>query len=99
MATVTALQSFVGVLKNDKLAPDRVEKHSDYPGAPSVFPGGDGMPIGSVEKRIVEPGKDIKVVRGQLFDSNHPAVKKWPELFGEVESVHATEPATKAVKS
>ncbi len=98
MATVTALQSFIGVLEKDVLGPDRVEEHSEFPHAPSVFPGGKGYPPGSLERKIVKPGRKIEVVKGQLFESNHPAVKKWPEMFGEVESIHPTEPATKAVK-
>jgi hypothetical protein len=85
VATVTALQSFVGVLEHDKVGPPRVEQHSQFPNAPSVFPG-----------EVIKEGRKIDVIRGQNFDSNHPAVKKWPEMFGEVELVHPTEVAAAA---
>ena len=74
MATVTALQSFVGRLKKAKLGPPRVEKSSL---GESVFPG-----------PIVEEGESIQVVKGQNFDSAHRVVKAFPAMFGEVELVH-----------
>jgi hypothetical protein len=87
MATVTALQSFVGILKNDKLGPPRIEKHSQFP-EPSVFPG-----------KVIEEGEKIQVQKGDNFDSNHPAVKKWPSMFGQVELVHPTQQATTPLKA
>lgn len=96
MATVTALQSFVGILENDVLGPDRIEKHSEYPNQPSVFPGGQGFPVGSLERNIIKEGRKIDVIKGQNFDSNHPAVKKWPSMFGAVETLHPVEQATAA---
>lgn len=84
MATVTALQSFVGVLTKDVLGPERKEEHSAFPGAPSIFPG-----------KVIKEGTKIEIQKGQNFDSNHPAVKKWPSQFGEVELAHPTEKATK----
>lgn len=80
MATVVAVQSFVGVLENDVLGPDRIEKHSQFT-EPSVFPGGKGFGAGSLERVIVKHGRKIEVVKGQRFENNHPAVKKWPEMF------------------
>ena len=83
MATVTALQSFVGVLENDVLEPPTVVNTSL---GTDTFPG-----------KVKTPGKSIQVVRGQNFDSNHPAVKKWPDMFGQVEQVHGqVEQATAA---
>jgi hypothetical protein len=82
VATVTALQSFVGRLRKDKVGPPRVEKHSL---GDSVFPG-----------EVIEPGESIQVVRGQNFDSNHPVVKAFPTMFGEVEAIHPVEQATAA---
>ena len=96
MATVIALQSFTGVLEKDVLGPDRIENHSEYPGQPSVFKGGGGFPPGSLERNVVKQGKKIDVVRGQAFENNHPAVKKWPEMFGAPELVHPVEQATAA---
>lgn len=86
MATVVALESFVGVLENDVLGPDRIEKHSEYPGQPSVFPGGQGFPAGSLERKVVKPGKSVQIVKGQAYESSHPAVKKWPQMFGQPEA-------------
>ena len=83
MATVTALQSFVGILEKDVLGPDRIEKHSEFPNQPSVFPGGLGFSVGSLERKILKAGRKIDVVRGQKFESNHPAVLKWPAMFGQ----------------
>ncbi len=84
MATVTALESFVGRLEKDVYGPDRIEKHSQYPNAPSVFRG-----------PLIKEGRKIQIIKGQLFESNHPAVKAFPTMFGEVETVHPTELATK----
>lgn len=95
MATVIALQSFVGVLEHDVLAEDRIEKHSQFQ-EPSVFPGGKGLRIGSVDKIIVKPGRKIDVTKGQRFEDTHPAVKKWPEMFGLDDSVVRVEQATAA---
>lgn len=96
MATVVALTSFVGVLEKDVLGPDRIEKHSEFPGQPSVFPGGQGFNPGSLEKRVIKPGKKVDIRQGQKYDSNHPAVKKWPEMFGEVQLHPEVEAATAA---
>lgn len=96
MATVVALTSFVGVLEHDVLGPDRIEKHSEFPGQPSVFPGGLGFNPGSLERKIVKAGKKIEVRAGQKFDDNHPAVKKWPEMFGQVGLHPEVEAATAA---
>ncbi len=79
MATVTALQSFRGVLEKDVLNPPRVEESSL---GRSVFPG-----------TVKTPGRTIDVIKGQNYEDNHPAVKKWPEMFGLVDTI-AT-PATK----
>lgn len=78
MATVTALQSFVGRLEKDEYGPDRVEHHSQFPGAPSVFKG-----------PLKKAGRSVSVVKGQNYDSNHPAVKAFPSMFGQVEMAHA----------
>ena len=94
MATVTALQSFVGRLSKDVLGPDRIEKHSQFT-EPSVFPGGKKFGAGSLEREIVKEGSSIQVQRGQMFDSNHPAVKAFPAMFGEVETIHPPEKATR----
>ena len=77
MATVTALQSFIGRLEKDVYGPDRIEKHSEFPNAPSVFKG-----------PLIKQGRSIQVVKGQNFDSAHPVVKQFPGMFGEVELVH-----------
>ncbi len=83
MATVVALTSFVGVLDNDVLNEPRVVKTSL---GTDTFPG-----------TVKTPGKSIQVVRGQAFEDNHPAVKKWPALFGRPELVHGpVEQATAA---
>lgn len=82
MGTVVALTSFVGVLELDVLGEPRIEKHSEHPNQPSVFPGGKGFGAGSLERNIVKAGKSIQVSKGQKFEDNHPAVKKWPDLFG-----------------
>lgn len=82
MATVTALQSFIGVLENDVLDEPRVEKSSL---GESVFPG-----------KVKKQGRSIQIVKGANFDSSHPAVKKWPEMFGQVEILHPVEQATAA---
>lgn len=112
MASVAALQSFTGVFEKDVLGPDRIEQHSEYPNAPSVFPGGKvypdrfidqwgrdlsgkTQPTGSLIKNVVKHGKTIGIQKGQLFESNHPAVKKWPSMFGAVEELHPQERATK----
>ncbi len=87
MATVIALESFVGVLENDVLGPDRIEQHSEFPNQPSVFPGGKGFNPGSLERNIVKPGRKIDVIKGQMFEDSHPAVKKWPAMFGKPETV------------
>ena len=82
MATVIALQSFVGRLESDVLGPSRIERHSQFQ-EPSVFPG-----------PVVKQGRKIEVVKGQRFEDNHPAVKKWPTMFGAVEHDHVVEQAT-----
>jgi hypothetical protein len=74
VSTVIALQSFVGVLENDVIGPSRVEKHSQL--GESIIPG-----------PVVKEGRKVDVIKGQLFDSSHPAVKKWPELFGQPETM------------
>jgi hypothetical protein len=80
VATVTALQSFVGRLEKDVYGPDRIEKHSQFPNSPSVFRG-----------PLIKEGRKIEVQKGQLYDSNHPAVKAFPSMFGPVETIHPTE--------
>ena len=94
MASVAALQSFTGRLEKDVLGPDRIEHHSEYPNAPSVFKGGKKYGAGDLRVEIVKEGKSISVQKGQLFESNHPVVKRWPSMFGAVESLHPTEKAT-----
>jgi hypothetical protein len=96
MATVVAVTSFVGVLENDVLGPDRIEKHSEFPNQPSVFPGGLGFNPGSLERKVIKAGKSIQIFKGQKFDDNHPAVKKWPAMFGLVELHPEVEAATAA---
>ena len=112
MGSVAALQSFTGIFEKDVLGPDRIEEHSEYPNAPSVFPGGKVYPAGYVDQwgrdrsgkpqpagsliqNVVKQGKSINVQKGQLFESNHPAVKKWPDMFGAVADLHPEERATK----
>jgi hypothetical protein len=68
MSTVVALQSFVGVLENDVLEPPRVVVTSL---GTDTFPGA-----------VKKPGRSIQVVKGQMYENNHPAVRKWPEMFG-----------------
>lgn len=77
MATVTALQSFVGRLEKDVRDKPRIEHHSEFPGQPSVIPG-----------KVIKEGRSIVVVKGQNFDSNHPVVKAFPSMFGQVDLVH-----------
>lgn len=89
MATVTALQSFVGVLEKDVLGEDRIEHHSEYPNQPSVFRGGKGFRVGSLERKVVREGAKVDIIRGQNYSDNHPAVKKWPQMFGEAGPLHA----------
>jgi hypothetical protein len=96
MATVIALESFVGVLEQDVLGEDRIEHHSEFPNQPSVFPGGKGFGAGSLQRNYVKHGKKIDVVKGQRFEDSHPAVKKWPQMFGLVGSDRAVEQATAA---
>ncbi len=106
MATVVALQSFVGVLETDVLGEDRIEKHSEFAN-PSVFPGGKYFPddhrlagkpqgAGSLLVNVKKPGRKVDVVKGQRFEDNHPAVKKWPEMFGLAQSHPEVEAATAA---
>jgi hypothetical protein len=83
VATVTALQSFVGVFEKDVVDKPRIV-HTSL--GTDTFPG-----------KVLKEGRSIQVVKGQNFDSNHPAVKKWPEMFGGVEQVHGpVEQATAA---
>ena len=74
MATVIALQSFIGRLESDVRGPGRTEKHSTL--GESVFPG-----------PVVKEGKSIQVIQGQMFEDNHPAVKAFPEMFGKIDSI------------
>jgi hypothetical protein len=113
MATVVALDTFVGILENDELGEDRVEQHSEHPGAPSVFPGGKFYPAGyinawgrdvggkpqgagSLVVNVKKPGRKVDIRQGQRYDANHPAVKKWPDKFGEVGLHPEVESATRA---
>lgn len=96
MAYVVAVQSFVGVLEKDELDEDRIEHHSEFPGQPSVFPGGKGYGAGSLQRRYKKHGRKIDVIRGQRFEENHPIVKKWPAMFGQVELHPLIEQATAA---
>ena len=57
--------------------PDRIEKHSEFPNAPSVFRG-----------PLIKEGRSVQVVKGQNFDAAHPVVKAFPGMFGEVGLVH-----------
>ena len=83
MATVTALQSFVGRLEKDVLAKPRVVITSL---GTDTFPG-----------KVITPGRAIQVVKGQNFDSNHPVVRAFPSMFGQVDLAHpAIEQATAA---
>ncbi len=44
-----------------------------------------------------KPGEKVEVVKGQMFDSNHPAVKAFPTMFGLPENVtRSVESATAA---
>lgn len=85
MATVIALESFVGVLEKDVRGEPRIEKHSEFPNQPSVFPG-----------KVIKPGKKIDIIRGQRYEDSHPAVKKWPQMFGLVNQSPIIEQATAA---
>jgi hypothetical protein len=71
VATVTAIQSFVGRLEKDVTGPPIDDKTGN------TFPG-----------KVLKEGRSVQVVKGQNFDSNHPVVKAFPEMFGEVERVH-----------
>ena len=37
-------------------------------------------------------GEEIYFRRGELIERSHPAVKKWPSLFGPVAFVHPVKP-------
>jgi len=76
VATVTALQSFVGRLEKDELDKPRIETHSQF-AEPSVIPG-----------KVIKEGRSVSVVKGQMFSDNHPAVKAFPSMFGEVALSH-----------
>ena len=74
MATVTALSSFVGRLEKDTTEKPRVVITSL---GKDTFPG-----------KVIKPVGSVQVVKGQNFDSNHPVVKAFPSMFGEVDLVH-----------
>ena len=76
MATVTALQSFVGRISKDKVGPSRVVVSSL---GTDTFPG-----------KVIEAGRSVQVVRGQRFDAAHPVVKTFPAMFGVEELAHST---------
>lgn len=85
MATVVALTAFHGWLKRDELGPSPKDKNGKTldreamgwaPGLPAHDP--YGTPIQDVKE-----GEQVKFFEGQLVDSNHPAVKKWPSMFGQ----------------
>jgi hypothetical protein len=81
VATVIALQSFVGRLKKDELGAAPKDKAGHAIGQPPV----------------TKAGEKIEVVQGQLFDSNHPAVKAFPTMFGQQDSIsRSIEQATAA---
>jgi hypothetical protein len=85
VATVAALSSFAGWLKRDELGPlpKVLNKTTGKEQAVGEWSGhAEGLPAPGQE---VKAGEQIKVFQGQLFDSNHPAVKKWPAMFGAPE--------------
>jgi hypothetical protein len=90
MATVTALQSFVGRLSKDEVDP-KVRYDGRGPRKVVTSLGEDNFP-GLVTKQ----GESIQVVKGQNFDSNHRVVKAFPTMFGLVETLHPVEQATAA---
>lgn len=83
MATVTALQSFVGRLSKDVVEPAHTKKNAA---------GKDVL----VPEVVTKQGESVRVHQGQLFDSAHPAVKAFPSMFGAVETLHPVEQATAA---
>lgn len=90
MATVTALQSFVGRLSKDKVHPE-LRPDGKNPRRVKTSLGEDYFP-----GLILEQGESIQVVKGQNFDSNHRVVKAFPTMFGLVETLHPVEQATAA---
>jgi hypothetical protein len=82
VATVTALQSFIGRVKKDKTAPVR---KVEADGVTYHFPGA-----------VLEEGESVQVIKGQNYDSNHPVVKQFPDMFGAIDSIHPVEQATAA---
>jgi hypothetical protein len=81
VATVIALQSFVGRLKKDERGTPPKDKAGNAIGQPPV----------------TKAGEKIDVVMGQLFDSNHPAVKAFPKMFGQQDAIgRSVEQATAA---
>ena len=72
MANVIALQSGLIVLKQGKRGPAPKDKQGNIIG------------LGP----ITDPGDSVNVVQGQMYDSNHPAVKKAPTMFGEPNAIH-----------
>ncbi len=67
MATVAALQSFIGRLEADKLGEAPKNKAGEVKGP----------------RPVLKEGRKFEAVKGQLFDSNHPAVKAFPTMFGQ----------------
>lgn len=71
MASVVALQSFVGRLAKDELGPAPKNKQGDVKGP----------------RPVVKEGRKVEVQKGQMFESNHPVVKAFPAMFGEADSL------------
>jgi hypothetical protein len=91
MATVTALQSFVGRLSKDKVDPKFRDADGKHPRKVTTSLGDDHFP-----GYVIESGEAIQVIKGQNFDSNHRVVKAFPTMFGLVETLHPVEQATAA---
>jgi hypothetical protein len=81
VANVIALQSGLIRLKKGKRGPAPKDKEGNIIG------------LGP----ITDAGESVNIVQGQLYDSNHPAVKMAPTMFGEPNSIHrSVEQATAA---
>ena len=87
MATVVALTSFNGYLKRDELGrrPMVMNKTTGKEQAAGEWSGvADGLPADGQE---IKAGEQVKVFQGQVFEDSHPAVKKWPSMFGKREAI------------
>ena len=92
MATVAAISSFAGWLKRDELGPRPKDAKGKTVGEDHGI--ADGLPAPG---QTVKDGEKFHAFQGQLFDDNHPAVKRWPTMFGKPDTVVRTvEQATAA---